>query len=128
MSETLVKYDFKLPRVFGFNLLVKPYEPPKERKMLNKEGKETSIIIPDSSLDILKFTTCVGLVLDMGPLAYKNTKIFENSEPWCKIGDWVIYPRNEGHRINYKNVDFLFLADTYVITSVDEPNSVKRGS
>ena len=42
----------------------------------------------------------VGRVIAIGPDAYKESVI---ARPYCKIGDWVMYPRAAITRLNWEN-------------------------
>ena len=45
-----------------------------------------------------QLATNVGYVLKAGPLAYADASKFPDG-PWCKEGDWVIFGRYAGSRI-----------------------------
>lgn len=117
-----------LPRTLGYFLLIEPYVQPQERKIKGNDGKDLSIYLPDSSMDLYRFTACVGRVLKQGPDVYQDPKLFRKSYKWCRVGDWVVYPRNEGHRITIDGKDLLFLSDNSIIAIVEDPSIVTRGS
>src|SRR5579859_5957784 len=84
------------------------YNPETEKVYVNKS--DGTIVLPEHVVEERKFRNCSGLILAMGPLAYKGKK-FEGSGPWCKVGDWVMFPRNEGHQINYRGIPMQIIPD-----------------
>lgn len=73
-----------------------------------------------------------------------NVKILENSEvsqkckdvidyfeksrikPWCKVGDWIVIPRNEGTQVNYRGIPMQFIPDDKVLAIIEDPTHVTR--
>ena len=54
----------------------------------------------------------MGLVLDMGDLAYKDKERFgENAEPWCKVGDYVMFRMNTGTRFTVSGKEYRLMND-----------------
>ena len=67
----------------------------------------------------------VGLVVDMGPDAYKDKKRFP-SGPYCKIGDWIIMRTYSGTRILVEGREMRLLSDDSIEAKVEDPRSVQR--
>lgn len=84
-----------LIRAKGYYVLVKPYTRP---EMVG------SIILTDSARAEDPFQTQVGQVIDIGPLAYSNREL-TGGLIWCKIGDWVVFPRIAGSLLFKKSAD-----------------------
>lgn len=99
------------------------YRDEKEKVYVNKV--DGTIVLPEHVVEERKFRNCSGLVLSLGPLAYKGKK-FEGSGPWCKVGDWVMFPRNEGHQINYRGIPMQIIPDDRVMMVVEDPAHVTR--
>jgi co-chaperonin GroES (HSP10) len=83
------KESDKLPRPTGWRLVVLPF------KM--KEKTKGGLILGQETLERQQIGSTCGLVLAMGPHCYDKEKFPEG--PWCKKGDWVIFARYAGSRI-----------------------------
>ena len=79
----------QLPEPVGYRMLVLPFTP--------KEKTKGGIIFSQESLDKARIATNCGYVLKMGDLCYADKDRFK--EPWCKLGDWVIFARYAGSRL-----------------------------
>ena len=66
----------------------------------------------------------VGFVLDMGPDAYKDTKRF--SQPYCKIGDFIIMRSYSGTRLSIYGKEFRIINDDSVEAVVNDPRGVAK--
>ena len=65
----------RLPEPTGWRMLVLPYR---------GQGKtKGGVILTDETMQERTYTTVTGLVLKVGPDAYKDEKRFPNG-PWCK--------------------------------------------
>lgn len=100
--------------VKGWKILVRP--------IANAPKTKGGIIIPDATLDYIDLIRSVGRVLAIGPLAYTRPDM--GDEPWCKVGDFVLYGRYAGAKISYGGVKLLFLNDDEVITTVKDPSKL----
>ena len=63
-----------------------------------------------------------GVVLDIGPDAYKNMRRDIDAAPWCKIGDVVMFRRYEGARIEFppgSSEYVIFINDEDVFGSIE---------
>jgi hypothetical protein len=137
---------FKRPRPVNYFLLVKIYVRPDEIGSwvdpVTKQKK--SFYLPQSISAHDKFRSAVGLVVHMGPRAYKDghfveplymrlvRKVFGKwmkpsiYQPSCKVGDWIYIPRHEGPQINYRGVPMMILPDDKVYMVVEDPTYVTR--
>lgn len=93
--------------------------------MLGPDGKPLFIAIPNSARVNDKWTSCTALVVAQGPDVYHGAR-FKNSGPWCRVGDWVIIPRNEGVQINYRGIHMQIIPDDRVIGVVADPSHVTK--
>jgi len=105
-----------LPGVCGYNLLVKP---------LGIKEKHNGIFIPQSAREDAKSLTNVARVLAIGPEAYKGGK-FESSEPWCKVGDYIVFSKFRGVKIAYKTVPLTLIADDEVLMVVADSSDINN--
>jgi co-chaperonin GroES (HSP10) len=121
---------FKLPRTCGYQILLKLYirdelafhilnedGTPK----LNPDGTKAGIFIPDSARDRDKFNAIVGLVLDMGPEAYKGDRF---KGIYCRPGDWVVLAKYEGSNLAYKDIPVQLVNDDRILMVIPDPKDV----
>ena len=80
----------KLPTPTGYRILILPFVP----------GKVTrgGIHLAKQTVDKERLATVVGYVVRLGPDAYKDNRKFPEG-PWCQEGDWIIFGRYAGARI-----------------------------
>ena len=104
----------ELPNPSGWRLLVLPFTPPSKSK--------GGLIYSQETLDKARIATTCGYVLKMGPLAYVDKEKFK--EPWCKLGDWVIFARYAGSRLPIEGGEVRILNDDEVLGTIKNPESV----
>jgi len=93
---------------------------------LMSDGTQAYLEIPDYTTANDKYTQYVGLVISVGSEAYKG-KRFRKSGPWCKVGDWVVFGRQEGPHFLYRDVPFAMVPDDKIYMVVPDPSYVTRG-
>lgn len=93
--------------------------------LLDNKGNPKTLIIPEQILERDKWIACTGLVVAMGPLCYKDEK-FKGSGPWCKIGDWVIFPRNSAKPFEYRGVSMMSIDDDRILGITPDPSFASR--
>jgi|TARA_R110002012_G_scaffold9225_2_gene42530 co-chaperonin GroES (HSP10) len=104
----------ELPEPSGYRILVLPFTP--------KSKSAGGIIFSQESLDKARIATTCGYVLKMGDLAYKDKEKF--GQPWCKLGDWVIFARYAGSRLPIEGGEVRILNDDEVLGTIKDPESV----
>ena len=105
----------KLPTPTGWRILVMPYVPPK----VSKGGIE----IPDEVHERERVATNVGLVMAVGPLAYKDTSKFDlDAKAWCKEKDWVLFGKYAGSRFSIDGGELRLLNDDEILAVIDDPS------
>jgi chaperonin GroES len=111
----------KLPTPTGWRILIMPYNPPK----VTKGGVE----IPDDVHERERLAVNVGLVMAIGPLAYRDRKKFgnpddkkENWQPWCKEKDWVLFGKYAGSRLKIDGGELRLLNDDEILAIVKDPS------
>jgi len=112
-DESLIK---QLPTPTGYRILILPFS----RKSTTKGG----IMLADSYLEKERIATTVGLVVSLGPDAYKDTTKFPNGA-WCEEKDWIIFGRYAGARIKIDGGDLRLLNDDEVLAVIDNPENVQ---
>jgi len=115
VDETNVS-DIKdeLPQPSGWRILVLPFTP--------REKTKGGILFSQEQLDKARIATTCGYVLKMGDLAYKDEEKF--IEPWCKIGDWVMFARYAGARLPIEGGEVRILNDDEVLGTIGDPESI----
>jgi len=89
-KEKEIDESSKLPEPTGWRLLVLPFK--------QKEKTKGGIILAEDTIERSQVASNCGLVLRMGPHCYDKDRYPEG--PWCKKGDWIIFARYAGSRIN----------------------------
>ena len=89
----------------GWSLVVRLYTSTK---------KIGSLYIPDKAHDEQRYRNFVGLVVGMSPAAYKDKERYKDTGQWCKVGDWVYFPRHSGYQISYKDMPVYILNDDVI--------------
>jgi len=119
----------------GWRILVKP---PKAA-----EKTKGGIFLPGSAKDADEVLMNKGQVIAIGPDAFKGKPFLtfyydarENyvaedlADPWVEVGDWVIYNRHTGLKLEVRNEDgttdkYHVINDTDIVCKVANPNAVK---
>lgn len=89
------------------------------------EGKKVSICIPAEVSIRDAFRSCVALVLSQGPDCYKS-KRYEKTGPWCRVGDWICMPRNEGTQECYRNIPIQIIEEDKLYFPLESPQHVHK--
>ena len=114
-EQDLTSEHAKLPIPTGWRILVLPF------KM--KDKTKGGIIITDDALERAQVASTCGLVLSVGPDAYKDTERYPKG-PWCKKGSWVIFARYAGSRIKIEGGEVRLLNDDEVLATVEDPEEI----
>ena len=103
---------FKNIRPTGWSIAVRLYTQPQ---------KVGSLYMPDSYNDEQKYRNFVGLVVAMADGAYKDEVRYKNTGPWCKVGDWVYFPRHAGYQISFRGMPVYILNDDVISGVLEDP-------
>jgi chaperonin GroES len=104
----------KLPKPTGWRMIVLPFKMPEKSKGGLYFGQET--------LEKQQVASTCGLVLAQGPHCYDKEKFPEG--PWCKKGDWVIFARYAGSRIQIDGGEVRILNDDEVLATIENPEDI----
>ena len=115
VKKDLTSETAKLPVPTGWRLLVLPFQ--------HKQKTKGGIIITDDALERAQVASTCGLILDVGPNAYKDKERYPDG-PWCKKGDWVIFARYAGSRIKIDGGEVRLLNDDEVLATVENPEDI----
>ena len=108
------KESSKLPEPTGWRLLVLPFKMPEKTKGGLFFGQDT--------LERQQVASTCGLVLAMGAHCYDKDRYPEG--PWCKKGDWVIFARYAGSRIQIDGGEVRLLNDDEVLATIEKPEDI----
>ena len=108
------KESDKLPKPTGWRMLVLPF------KMADKT--KGGLFLGQETLERQQVASQCGLVLEMGPHCYDKEKFPEG--PWCKKGDWVVFARYAGSRIQIDGGEVRLLNDDEVLATIDNPEDI----
>jgi co-chaperonin GroES (HSP10) len=101
----------------GWRIMIQDHQPAKVT--------EGGIHLTDESKDHARYLNYVGKVVEMGPACYQHPK-FLKGEPWCKVGDWIVFGRYAGQNIQFKGSEtvYRFVNDDEVLAVISDPNQI----
>ena len=108
------KESSKLPKPTGWRLLVLPF------KM--KEKTKGGIIMSDVTIERQQVASQCGLVVALGDQCYDKERYPEG--PWCKKGDWVVFARYAGSRIQIDGGEVRLLNDDELFASIENTEDI----
>ena len=109
------KESAKLPKPTGWRILILPFKMPEKTK--------GGIIFGQDTLEKQQVGSTCKLVLEMGPDCYNDKDRYPEG-PWCKKGDWVIFARYAGSRIQIDGGEVRLLNDDEVLAKIDNPEDI----
>jgi chaperonin GroES len=113
-SEVTNQKD-KLPQPTGWRILVLPFK-------MNEKTKG-GVIMNESTLERQQVASQCGNVLAMGSECYKDKERYPTG-PWCKVGDWVVFARYSGSRINIEGGEVRLLNEDEILATVKDPEDL----
>ena len=108
------KESSKLPKPTGWRLLVLPF------KM--KEKTKGGIIMSDVTIERQQVASQCGIVVALGDQCYDKERYPEG--PWCKKGDWVVFARYAGSRIQIDGGEVRLLNDDEILATIENPEDI----
>ena len=105
----------QLPTPTGYRIMILPFRV--------SEKTKGGVYVAESAREREQVATVVGLVLKLGPDAYKDMDKYPMG-PWCKEEDWVIFGRYAGARIPIDGGEIRLLNDDEVLAVIDDPESI----
>jgi len=88
-----------------------------------KEKTEGGLLLGTETIDRQQVASQCGNVIAMGPDCYNDPKRF-NDGPWCKVGDWVVFARYAGSRIEIEGGEVRLLNDDEILATVQDPTDI----
>ena len=114
-QKEITKEKTKLPRPTGWRILVLPF----------KMGEKTKggVLLGQESVDRQQVASQCGNVIAMGDACYVDKERYPKG-PWCKVGDWVIFARYAGSRIEIEGGEVRLLNEDEVLATVQDPTDI----
>ena len=108
------KESSKLPEPTGWRILILPF------KM--KEKTKGGLYLGQDTLEKQQIGSNCGMILKMGSQCYDKERYPEG--PWCKEGDWVVYARYAGSRIQIDGGEVRLLNDDEILATIENPEDI----
>lgn len=116
-------------RVAGYLVAIKIYIRSETIKSIDTKAGTVSLLRPTTSTDEDKYQSVSGLVVGVGPQAYKGFNVDGTPKypegPWCKPGDIVMIPRFESTPISFRGVVMAIVPDDRIMAVLQDPADVK---
>ena len=114
-KKEIPKEAAQLPQPTGWRILVLPF------KM--KEKTEGGVLLGQETLERQQVASQCGNVLAMGSECYRDKERYPKG-PWCKVGDWVVFARYAGSRIEIEGGEVRLLNEDEVLATIQDPKSI----
>jgi len=105
----------RIPTPTGWRIAVLPYR--------GVEKTKGGIVLAEETRKKTQLSTVCAYVLKVGPLAYRDEDKFPTG-PWCKEGDWVIFARYAGARLDIDGGEIRILNDDEIVGIVNDPEDI----
>ena len=115
LQEKYKEETDKLPKPTGWRIIVLPFR--------MDEKTKGGIFMGQDTLDKQQVASQCGNVLAMGPQCYKDKERYPDG-PWCKKGDWVIFARYAGSRIQIEGGEIRLLNEDEILATVKNPEDI----
>tara|TARA_R110001599_G_scaffold3520_5_gene19388 strand:- start:143 stop:601 length:459 start_codon:yes stop_codon:yes gene_type:complete len=113
--KEITKETTKLPPPTGWRMLVLPFR--------MKEKTDGGILLGNETIDRQQVASQCGNVLAMGDGCYADKDRYPKG-PWCKVGDWVVFARYAGSRIEIDGGEVRLLNEDEVLATVKDPTDI----
>ena len=115
LQEKYKEETDKLPKPTGWRIIVLPFR--------MDEKTKGGIFMGQDTLDKQQVASQCGNVLAMGSQCYKDKERYPDG-PWCKKGDWVIFARYAGSRIQIEGGEIRLLNEDEILATVKNPEDI----
>lgn len=110
----------------GYNIAIIPFNLSTEAQAeVASTQNKSGLFIPQSSQalfgDSMERVNQVGLLVSIGELAYSD-----KNNPYCNIGDWVLFSGIKANQAKIKKYHVIFCADTNVIATLNNPLAISK--
>lgn len=93
-----------LVEVRGWSILVRLFVRPQ---------KVGGLIMPDSIKQRDEDSNYRGLVVGVGKAVYQDPR-YAQTGPWCRLGEWVVFPRYAGYKIKILGMPMFVLKEDMI--------------
>jgi len=114
-KKEITKETTKLPKPTGWRMLVLPFR--------IDEKTKGGILLGNETVDRQQVASQCGSVLAMGDSCYVDKERYPNG-PWCVVGDWVVFARYAGSRIEIDGGEVRLLNEDEVLATVQDPTDI----
>ena len=114
-QKEVTKEKDKLPQPTGWRMLVLPFR--------MSEKSKGGVLFANETVDKQQVASQCGNVLAMGSECYKDKERYPTG-PWCKVGDWVVFARYAGSRIQIEGGEVRLLNEDEVLATVKNPEDI----
>ena len=115
LEEKYKNQTAKLPKPTGWRIIVLPF----------KMGDKTKggVVLAESAIERQQVASQCGNVLAMGGSCYSDKDRYPTG-PWCKVGDWVVFARYAGSRIEIEGGEVRLLNEDEILATVKDPMDI----
>ena len=114
-KKEIPKEAAQLPQPTGWRILVLPFK--------IDEKTKGGVLLGQETIERQQVASQCGNVLAMGSECYQDKKRYPNG-PWCKVGDWVVFARYAGSRIEIEGGEVRLLNEDEVLATIQDPKSI----
>ena len=114
-KKEITKESTKLPQPTGWRILVLPFK-------MNEKTKG-GVLIGSETIERQQVASQCGNVLAMGESCYSDKTRYPTG-PWCKVGDWVVFARYAGSRIEIEGGEVRLLNEDEILATVKDPTDI----
>ncbi|MBC8149805.1 MAG: co-chaperone GroES [Bacteroidetes bacterium] len=114
-KKEITKETTKLPMPTGWRMLILPFR--------MKEKTDGGILLGNETIDRQQVASQCGNVIAMGDACYVDKERYPNG-PWCKVGDWVVFARYAGSRIEIEGGEVRLLNEDEILATVQDPTDI----
>jgi len=109
--------QLKLPEPVGYKILIAMPD-------VNAATKG-GVLLPDELKQRETTASIIGLVVGLGPSAYKDKEKFPDG-PYCEKGNFVVFRSYSGTRFKVGDTEFRLINDDSIEATVDDPTGFER--
>ena len=91
---------------------------------IRPEKTAGGIIYTDETREEDRFQGKAGLVLKIGPTAFKDEGSVQFYGQKVQVGDWIVFRPSNGLKMKINSIDCVYLQDVHVEMRVDRPDWV----
>lgn len=115
-------------RLTRYFCAVKIYVRPEELKEITADdGTKTTLYLPDTVRAEDRYQSCCGLVIGLGPQAFKDKDGNPRTAAY-RVADWVVFPRTDIIRVDFAGIPIGVMTDDRAVIVTDDPTLWAQGS